>query len=173
MWPGPLLGVEGLTAFQWCPQSFTQRPAARRGSCDHGALPGHGRGAGKGPRAPNLLWELPLCLLLLFCGHIAPGNPRSAPPGEHPSPPTPTSTSSALFLLHCPSTSPTSPQDTGRWGKTPQDLSAWVTQGIARAKRLLVIPQSISDSPHQHSPTHLQASYGKTCHLLSQWHGFP
>jgi len=33
-------------------------------------------------------------------------------------PPTPTSTSPALFLLHCPSTSPTSPQDTGRWGKT-------------------------------------------------------
>lgn len=57
-------------------------------------------------------------------------------------------------------------------GKNPQDLSAWVTQGIARAKHFLVIPQSISDSPHQRSPTHLQASYGKTCHLLSQWHGF-
>lgn len=53
MWPGPLLEVEGLTAFQWCPQSFTQRPAARRGSCDHGALPGVGGGQERGQELPT------------------------------------------------------------------------------------------------------------------------
>ena len=72
MWPGPLLGVGGLTAFQWWPESFTQHLAARRGSCDHGALPGAGGGQGRGQglqASPKVL----LCTMLLLV-------PAKAPP---------------------------------------------------------------------------------------------
>ena len=68
-----------------------------------------------GPGAPNLLWELLLCVLLLFCGHTAPGNLRSAPPQEHPSrqPPPPPPLPSSSFNVPQPLPPPHRPQVDG------------------------------------------------------------
>lgn len=82
---------------------------------------------GKGPGAPNLLWELPLCLLLLSVGtllqvthaHLLPENILPSHPHLlFPLPP-----SLSFNLSHLP---------TGRrWmGKNPQDTSVWVSEGL-------------------------------------------
>lgn len=105
-----------------------------------------------------------------FCGHIAPGNPRSAPPREHPSLPPPPPLPSSSFIVLQPLPPPHRMQVDG------EKPTGYKCVGHRRACQGKALPGHPLVHLRQPTPTLSHSPAGqlrKTCHLQSQGHGLP